>query len=554
MKRRILNPLLGAAVVGGAILGCEPSSITAAREQLARGTPDTIGYVVPLVDTSFSVSEFLDNADIVSTPDGLLSLRVQTEDVQFDFADVLASAAITTSVGFPSPGMKAPGDLRDTLRFSTPAGSQVVGATMSSGSVTRTITNGTTCDATVTVSLVDSLTNTVVAGFATNVLLTAGSSTLETVNLNGSSFVQFVEIDPTANLTSCGAPGGNVSASLSFTQATLTSVDLDNLSESFTVEEAEELQRSDFEFDELDSLINQSTLNSATIDMTVTNTADAPVVLNNVTIGAVQIDTVTGQLMRDGGGNLIFETDGAGNPIQVPIADPGQTTLSVPRNGSANVTAAAAALVDRVTHILLDADSLRVAFVASGTAESNDGSSGRILIGDMVDVQYSVVVGLDFTIPLTGVQFNVDNTVTNGVGLDTAEIDDIEDRLVSIAGVARAENFTAFGIEVTAAFAPDSLDPAVDVFTQPGGFQLTPITVSAPAVDAAGIPQGSVIDSVGISITAPEARVLLGDKFTAGIRIRLLPGTGGNGRGAIRPGDRIDISAAATILIERGGQ
>ncbi len=74
MKRRILNPLLGAAVIGGVILGCEPTSLTAAREQLARGMPDTIGYVVPLVDTSFFVGEFLDNADTVSTPDGLLSL------------------------------------------------------------------------------------------------------------------------------------------------------------------------------------------------------------------------------------------------------------------------------------------------------------------------------------------------------------------------------------------------------------------------------------------------------------------------------------------------
>ena len=162
--------------------------------------------------------------------------------------------------------------------------------------------------------------------------------------------------------------------------------------------------------------------------------------------------------------------------------------------------------------------------------------------------------GLDFTMPLTGIQFNVDNTVTNGVGLDTAEINDIEARLVSVGGIARVENFTAFGVQVTVAFAPDSLDPAVDVFTQPGGFQLTPITVSGPAVDAAGIPLGSAVDSVEISITPAEARVLLGPRITAGIRIQLLPGAGGSGRGVIRPGDKIAVNAAATILIERGGQ
>lgn len=544
MKRRILSPLLGAAVIGGAILGCEPDSFTAAREQLARGTPDTIAYVVPLVADSFLISEFLDGgADTVSTPDGLLSIRVQNAAVQFDFADVLQSAAVgvTTFVGAPTRGI---------IRLTTPAGSQVVGATISSGAVTRTITNATACDATVTVSVVDSLGIPVLA-FPANVLVAAGTSVTETRSLNGASFVQFIEIIPSASSGAC-APAG-ISVSVNFAPLTLASVDLDNLSESFAIEAAEALQRTAFAFDELEDAINQSTLNSATIKLTVTNTADAPVVLNNVTIGAVQFDRVTGLLMRDGGGNLIFETDvPGGTPIQVRVADAGLTTLAVPRNGLTIVSVQAAELVDRVTHLLLDGDS--VAFVASGTADVNDGSSGRILMGDMVVVGYEVTVGLDFTMPLTGIQFNVNNTVTNGVGLDTAEINDIEARIVSVGGIARVENFTAFGVEVTVAFAPDSLDAAVDVFTQPGGFQLMPIIVRGPAVDAAGIPQGSTVDSVEISITPQEARVLLGDKITAGIRLRLLPGTGGNGRGVIRPGDKIVVSAAAKILIERRGR
>jgi len=508
---------------------------------------------VHLVADTFLVSEFVDNANLVSTPDGLLSLEVQSEAVQFAFDDVLESAAIATSVGFPSPGLNAPGDLRDTLRFTTPAGSQVVGATMSSGSATRIITNGTNCDATVTVGIVDSL-GTAVVTFAANVAVTAGNAVMETVNLNGASFVQFVEIIPSATFAvGCTVTGGNVSTSIAFTQATLASVDLDNLSESFTIEEAEELQRTAFEFDELEDAINQSTLNSATIDIIVTNTADAPVVLNDVTIGAVQLDAA-GMLKRDStrADSLDFETDGSGTPIQVRIADAGQTTLAVPRNGTTSVSVPAAALVDRVTHLLLDGD--RVAFVATGSADADDGSSGRIVMGDSVIMGYTVTVGLDFTIPVAGIQFDVDNTVTNGVELDTAEIDDIVARIVSIGGVARVENFTAFGVEVSAALAPDSLDAAVDVFTQPGGFQLTPITVSAPAVSAAGVPLGSSIDSVSVSITAQEARVILGDKFTAGIRLRLLPGTGGSGRGAIRPNDKIVVTAAVNISIQRGSQ
>ena len=76
MKRGILSPLLSAAVVGGVIFGCEPASVTEAREQLGRGALDTIGFVIPLVNDTFFVSQFLNEGDTVSTPDGLLSLRV----------------------------------------------------------------------------------------------------------------------------------------------------------------------------------------------------------------------------------------------------------------------------------------------------------------------------------------------------------------------------------------------------------------------------------------------------------------------------------------------
>ena len=560
MKRRIPIPLLSAAVIGGAILGCEPDSLTAARKQLARGTLDTISYVVPLVADTFLISEFLDGADTVSTPDGLLSLRVQNEDMAFGFTDVLQSDQVTTTVVSPSlvraVGMKATGNQLDTLRLVTPAGSNVVSATVLSGWIVRSITNSTTCPATINIMVLDSPGSAIVT-FPADVFVAAGATVVDSVNANGATLVMFAEVTPSVSFGVCvPGLGSQVSTGMTFRPMTLVSVNLENLSESFLVEETEELNRLDLNFDELEDAIDQSTLNSATIALIVVNSADIPLVLDNVAIGAVRLDA-GGQLMRDGGGNLIFETDAGGNPILITIADPGQTRLTVPRAqgttpGTASVNVQAAPLVDRITHLLL-ADE-RLALVASGTAEASDGSSGRIVLGDSVSVQYSVTVGLDFTIPLTGIQFNVDNTVTNGVELDTAEIDDIVDRIVNIGGVARVENFTAFGIEVTAAFAPDSLDAAFDVFTQPGGFQLTPITVSAPAVDAVGIPQGSAIDSVVVSITAQETRVLLGDKITAGIRLRLLPGTGGSGRGTMRPGDQIVVSAAVSISIERGSQ
>ncbi len=560
MKRGILSPLLSAAVVGGVIFGCEPGSVTEAREQLGRGGLDTIGFVMPLVNDTFFVSQFLNEGDTVSTPDGLLSLRVQNEAVGFGFTDVLQSEELTTTVALPSParaaGMKAPGDRRDTLRLVTPAGSNVVGATVLSGWIVRSITNATTCDATINIMVLDSMGGAIVT-FPPNVFVGASATVVDSVNANGATLVMFAEVMPSVSFGACvPGLGSQISTDMTFRPLTLLSVDLDNLSETFSVEETEELNRSDLNFDELEDAIDQSTLNSATIAVTVVNSADIPLVLDNMTIGAVQLDA-GGQLMRDGGGNLIFETDAGGTPILITIADPGQTRLSVPRAqgatpGTASVSVPAAPLVDRITHLLLADD--RVAFVASGMAEASDGSSGRIVLGDSVTVQYSVVVGLDFTMPLTGIEFDVPNAVSDGVDLDSAEVQNFTDRIVSVGGMARVENFTAFAVEVRAAFAPDSLADSVDVFVQPGGFVLDTIVVSGPAVDVNGVPTGSTIDSVGVSITSQQAGVLLGDSFTAGLRIRLIPGTGGGGRGVIRPNDRIVVSAGITILVERGGQ
>ncbi|MCH8254916.1 MAG: hypothetical protein IID06_06170 [Gemmatimonadetes bacterium] len=564
MKRGILSPLLSAAVVGGVILGCEPGSVTEAREQLGRGALDTIGFVIPLVNDTFFVSQFLNEADMVSTPDGLLSLRVQNEDVAFGFTDVLQSEEVTTTVVLPSPartpGMQAPGDQRDTLRFTTPAGSNVVGATVLSGWIVRSITNGTTCDATSSLLVRDSLGGTIVTFLPADVFVAAAATVVDSVNANGATFIGFAEVIPSVSFGGGCVPGSGsqVSTDVTFRLMTLASVDLESLSESFSVEEAEELIRSDLNFDELEDAIDQSTLNSATIALTVVNSADLPLVLDSMTLGAVRLDA-GGQLMRDGGGNLIFETDAGGNPILITIADPGQTRLAVPRAqgttpGTVSVSVQAAPLVDRITHILL-ADE-RVAFVASGTAEASDGLSGRAVLGDSVIVNYDVVVGLDFTIPLTGIEFEVDNKVSAGVGLDFAEVEDMVDRIVSVGGVARVENFTAFGVEVVAVFAPGSVaDSNVFVqLVQLGGFALDTIVVSGPAVDANGVPTGSTTDSVAVSITSQEVRVLLGDSLTAGVRIRLLPGTGGGGRGVIRPNDMIVVSAGLTILVRRGGQ
>ena len=47
--------------------------------------------------------------------------------------------------------------------------------------------------------------------------------------------------------------------------------------------------------------------------------------------------------------------------------------------------------------------------------------------------------------------------------------------------------------------------------------------------------------------------MLLGKKFTAAIRVTLLPNATAGGRGAIGPSDRVIVDAEASVTIRMGG-
>ena len=552
MNRRIFGSLAGAALIGAVAAGCQPDSIIAAREQLGRGPNDTIGIVLPLVNDSFFVANFLDETDVVTMPSGLLGLRVNDGAVTFDYASVLQSVQTSTNVVFSSPGQGAaaqvPGTARDTIRFSTPDGTDVIGATVTSGWIVREMTNSSGCDANVSVLVLDDAANPIVS-FPANVFVGNATTVTDSVDAVGATMNGFADILPSVSFGVC-VPGGNMTTIITFRPMVFSSVTLDNLNESFAVEESQELLRSDVGFDDLEDAIKQSTLNDATVDLTVVNSADVPLRLDNFTIGAVRLDA-GGQLVRDGGGNLVYEQDAGGTPILIAVASPGFTTLNVPRNGSTIVAVQSAALVDAVVQILLDDE--RVAFVGEGTVASDDGSQGSVQSADVVDVEYELTVGLDFTIPVTGIQFEV-NQVSDGLDLNDEEADNFAARVISAGGISRVENSTAFGVEVVVALAAGSLADDVDVFAEPGAIFLDTITVSGPPVNAAGVPQAITSDSVAMNLTVDETRVLFGDYFTAGIRIMLMPGTGGGGRGAIRPTDAIVVSAGVAVFVRRGSQ
>ncbi len=560
MKRRLLAPMIGAALFGAVALGCEPNSITEAREQLGRGSNDTFSLLIPLVGDTFFVSKILPAEDTVTLAGGVLGIRVQSDSIAvFTFDQMLRTELVSTSVAVPTPpqGPAAPagaafvpGQPRDTIRFLTPAGSGVRGATVDSGIAIRTMTNNTPCPATdVNISLVDSLGATVVT-FPPNVAIAPNVTLVDTASTSGARLSGSIDISTTANFGACVPPfGSTLAIILTFPPMTLSSVDFTNVNETFNVEEFTPLDAGAVDFEDLEDPLLQSTINLAVIDFSVNNDANLPLLLDGITIGVVQLDA-SGNLRRDGLGNPDYETD-ANGPLLVTIADSNQTTLAVAPLNSAVVSLNAAPLVDRMVKLLLNGAS--AAFVTAGNVVAGDGiTQGSISRGDEVGVGFDVTVGLDFTLPAGGIQFDI-NQVSDGIDLDSADADDLASRVVEVGGTASAENFTPFGLEVTVAIAPDSLADSVDVFVQANAIFLDTMALSAPTVDAQGIPQGTTTDSVAVTITGQESRVLFGKFFTAGIRIRLLAGTGGGGRGAIRTDDKIVIGAAAVIRIRRGG-
>ncbi len=294
--------------------------------------------------------------------------------------------------------------------------------------------------------------------------------------------------------------------------------------------------------------MRDATLETVLIELTVDNGANVPIAVQNLEIGVVQLDPVTGQPNRDPiTGEFDFETDTTGAAILV------DTSFTVARVAQTVVELAnpqTAALINRLVNLLLD--DVRVALVASGTAEAGDGTSASITSTDVVSLSAAVRFGIDFSIPASGVSFET-STVQNGLEVDSAIGEGNSDelaRLIETASVTlEVENGAPFAVEAVAAVVEDSLDG--DVFAAPGRILLDTIAVAAAQVDAEGLVTQPTISTVTVSLTGQEARVFFGEKFTAGIEVILKPPTGN--RGAVQGSDRVIVEATASVRLRVGG-
>jgi hypothetical protein len=285
------------------------------------------------------------------------------------------------------------------------------------------------------------------------------------------------------------------------------------------------------------------------VSLTLGNGSGIVIALSNFNLGVVNLDAA-GNVPRDAFGDPVFEEDAGGNPIFVAVTDPGETTLTLAAMGTTNLELNAAPLIDRLVHLLLDDE--RAAIVAAGNAAVGDGAQARVTRTDSVSVAMGMTLGLDFTIPAAGVTFTR-NTVCDGAEFDDEDAEQLVERLDSAGVITEVVNNTPFGVEIDIAFVEDSLGEDVDIFAQPNAVLLNTVVLSAPTVDAQGVVTTASFSSVSILLTGTQARQLLGLKFTAGTRIRLLPGTGSGGRGAFRATDQILLDSRVQIVLRAGG-
>lgn len=313
------------------------------------------------------------------------------------------------------------------------------------------------------------------------------------------------------------------------------------------VENAEEFDRASVDFGDFEDAVRDATLNEAEAVVRLINTSQVPVVLTGFTLGVVELDAA-GDIPRDGNGDPLYETDDAGQPILVPVTEVGDTVFRLARQETDTTVLGIALLADRLVTLVLN--DRRGAVVAAGTAVLGDGEASRVTLDDAVDVRLDMTVGLDVTIPDTGVTISR-NTVFDGVGLDEADARQIEERVVAASVFSRVVNGSAFAVEVDIGFVGGDLGDA-DVFGQADAIVLAPVAVGAPVVDAQGRVVEPTSDSVTIALTGSEIGVLLRGVVTATARVRILPSDGTAGRGAIRIDDPVVVNARAELRVRSG--
>jgi len=298
------------------------------------------------------------------------------------------------------------------------------------------------------------------------------------------------------------------------------------------------------DFGDVEEAIRQVDINDARLHVNVSNTANIAAVLVDFNLGASMLDA-NGQVPQP----VPYEIDSTtGMPILVPVAGPGQNSLTIAANSDTSFTLQGGALVNRLVHIVLGGDTAAV--VGAGIL-TTDAPAGQITSSDVINVQTELVAVVDLTLPDTGVVFTK-NTTQDGLSIDSIEVPSILERLIEARVASGILNNLPFGIDVDIAFAPGDLGPVADVFAHPDAVVVSRMTVDTTTVDVLGRPIAAQLTNAEVSLVGDELRSLLGDQFTATLRLRLRGAETSGRRGVVLAGTNLLVNSSARVVLRLG--
>ncbi len=106
------------------LAGCEPATVTEARDQLGRGGERLVDFLIPVVSDTFRMQTLLESASVDTTANGLLAISIDTKSLGVTIAASLPPVGVgdTISILDATEVIRAEidfGDLEDAMRAST---------------------------------------------------------------------------------------------------------------------------------------------------------------------------------------------------------------------------------------------------------------------------------------------------------------------------------------------------------------------------------------------------------------------------------------------------
>lgn len=302
------------------------------------------------------------------------------------------------------------------------------------------------------------------------------------------------------------------------------------------LEAVERVDPGSLDLDELASAVQASEVRTAPVHLALRHTSSAPLTLVEPALALVRTDS-SGEPRRDGSGELDVETDASGQPLTVELGD----TLDVAPGARLELEREGAGLVDRLAELLVAEDP--VAVVLTGSVEVSDSERTRVAPDDVLVLVHRALVGLDLVLPDSGVVVRRDE-LGEGLGFSEGDADQIQERVIRAGSRIVVANEVPFRVRVDVAYVAGDRG-GEDVFRAEDRVVLDSLAVAGGGADG----QASV-DTVEIGVSGPDLRPLLGDVFTAGVRIRLMPGP--DPGGALRVGEMVDVEARVFADVRAG--